>query len=297
MSDFIKNIFYKQREDFKETSHKRHEEMTFPDDVFEYTDIPYANDGCDAHRLDVFRPKDRNDEVLPVIINVHGGGLIIGDKEFNRYFCANLCKKGFVVFSIEYRLIPDCMIFDQFYDVSLAMNCIKELLGKYNGDIHHVYAAGDSGGACLLAYSLAIQNNPSMADAANITPSDLEIKAAGFISGMFYTNRLDKIGMFLPKYLYGNDYKKGKFAPYINPENHEMVRSLPPCFLVTSHNDFLCKYTLDFEEALTLDGIKHELLNYPKNPKLTHAFSVFYPDLPESTDTINKMTAFFTANR
>ena len=35
MSDFIKNIFYKQREDFKETSHKRHEEMTFPDDVFE----------------------------------------------------------------------------------------------------------------------------------------------------------------------------------------------------------------------------------------------------------------------
>ena len=177
------------------------------------------------------------------------------------------------------------------------MNCIKELLGKYNGDIHHVYAAGDSGGACLLAYSLAIQNNPSMADAANITPSDLEIKAAGFISGMFYTNRLDKIGMFLPKYLYGNDYKKGKFAPYINPENQEMVRSLPPCFLVTSHNDFLCKYTLDFEKALTLDGIKHELLNYPKNPKLTHAFSVFYPDLPESTDTINKMTAFFTANR
>lgn len=297
MSDFIKNIFYKQREDFKEISRKRHEEMTFPDDVCEYTNIPYANDGCDAHRLDVFRPKDRNNEVLPVIINVHGGGLIIGDKEFNRYFCANLCKKGFVVFSIEYRLIPDCMIFDQFYDVVLAMNCIKELLEKYNGDIHHVYAAGDSGVACLLAYSLAIQNNHAMADAANITPSDLDIKAAGFISGMFYTNRLDKIGMFLPKYLYGNDYKKGKFAPYINPGNQEMIRSLPPCFLVTSHNDFLCKYTLDFEKALTLGGIKHELLNYPKDPKLTHAFSVFYPDLPESTDTINKMTAFFTANR
>ena len=293
MSDFIKNIFYKQREDFKETSHKRHEEMTFPDDVCEYTNIPYANDGCDAHRLDVFRPKDRNNEVLPVIINVHGGGLIIGDKEFNRYFCANLCKNGFVVFSIEYRLIPDCMIFDQFYDVVLAMNCIKELLEKYNGDIHHVYAAGDSGGACLLAYSLAIQNNHAMADAANITPSDLEIKAAGFISGMFYTNRFDRIGLFLPAYLYGKNYKKQHFAKYVNPENPDIVTSLPPCFLITSQNDNLRKYTLDFEKALARHNMPHEFFCFPRDKRLTHAFSVFRPDYEESEDTIMAMHNYF----
>ena len=147
----MKNIFYKQREDFLKTLPERDKKFTFPDDVEEIKNVPYASDGLPAHRLDIYRPRKAGGQKLPVIVNVHGGGLIIGCKEFNRYFCANLCKKGYLVFSVEYRLVPDCLFFDQCRDVFAAMDFIGEHLAEYSGLPDRIFAVGDSGGACLPA--------------------------------------------------------------------------------------------------------------------------------------------------
>ena len=230
--------------------------------------------------------------MLPVIINVHGGGLLLGNKEFNRYFCALLCKKGFLVYSIEYRLIPDCMIYDQFRDVFMAMDYISGRIRTDGGDESHVYMVGDSGGACLIMYTNAIQNNKKIAKAAGVKPSDLHINAIGFISGMFYTTKFDKIGMFLPRYLYGKNYKKSAFGKYVNPDNKELIESLAPVWLVTSHNDYLRKYTLNFEKALAEAGKEYEFVDFPKDKRLTHAFSVFEPFLPESKKTIDLLAGY-----
>lgn len=292
MSNILIKQFYKQRKDFEDSCAERDAKLTFPEGVICSTDIAYSDDGNKAHRLDIYRPKDSQNKILPVIINVHGGGLIIGNKEFNRYFCALLCKKGFLVYSIEYRLIPDCLIYDQLADVFMAMDYIKDRLAADGGDSSHVYMVGDSGGACLITYANAIQNSTDMAKAANVTPSGLHINALGLISGMFYTSRFDKIGLCLPKYLYGRDYKKTSFAKYVNPENRELLDSLAPVWLVTSHNDFLRKYTIDFEKALKRAGKEHELVEFPKNKKLTHAFSVFEPFLPESSEVIDMMVEY-----
>lgn len=242
--------------------------------------------------MDIFRPQNAKDTMLPVIINVHGGGLLLGNKEFNRYFCALLCKKGFLVYSIEYRLVPDCMIFDQLRDVFAAMDFIKKRVKPDGGDLSHVYMVGDSGGACLITYANAIQNSYKIAKAAGVKPSDLHVSALGLISGMFYTTKFDKIGLFLPKFLYGKNYKKTPFAKYVNPENKELVNSLAPAWLVTSHNDHLRNYTIRFEKALTAAKKKHEIVDFPKNKKLTHAFSVFEPFLPESHAVIDMLTEY-----
>ena len=280
MGNILTKQFYRQRKDFEDSCAGRDAGLTFPEGVRCSTDIAYADDGIKAHVLDIYRPEDSQEKILPVIINVHGGGLIIGNKEFNRYFCALLCKKGFLVYSIEYRLIPDCLIYDQISDVFMAMDYIKERLAADGGDSSHVYMAGDSGGACLITYVNAIQNSTNIARAANVTPSGLRINALGLISGMFYTSRFDKIGLFLPKYL------------YVNPENRELLNSLAPVWLVTSHNDFLRRYTTDFEKALTRAEREHELVVFPKNKKLTHAFSVFEPFMPESGAVIDMMVEY-----
>ena len=288
----IKSIFYKQREKFEKEAAKRDLEFNFPDNILEYKDISYSNDGLKEHRLDIFRPKDMENVILPVIVNIHGGGLIMGNKEFNRFFCARLSSMGFLVFSVEYRLVPDCMIYEQLSDITMAMNFISDNISLYNGDTEHIYAVGDSGGACLLTYHTAVDNCENVANAANVEPSHLKINALGLISGMFYTTRFDQIGLFLPKYVFGKNYKKGNFAKYVNPEHKDIVTSLPPCFLVTSTNDNLSHYTLDYEKVLTKYNVPHKLLNFSKDSKLTHAFSVFYPFLDESTATIEKMVNF-----
>ena len=289
MANIMEKQFYKQRSDFDKSCIERDKKLTMPEGVEYIENIAYTNDGNPSHQLDIYRPKDREGEVLPVIINVHGGGLIIGNKGFNKYFCSLLCKKGFLVYSIEYRLIPDCMIYDQFKDVFMGMDYIKGRIKSDGGDESHVYMVGDSGGACLIMYTNAIQNNYEMARAAGVKPSDLHINAIGLISGMFYTTKFDKIGMFLPKYLYGKNYRKSAFGKYVNPENKELIESLAPVWLVTSHNDYLRKYTLNFENALSKAGKECEIIDFPKDKRLTHAFSVFERFLPESIKTIDML--------
>ena len=293
MKSFICEMFYKQRAAFEQTYASRGREYPLPEDVTLAKDIFYDEKHVPEHRLDVYRPKGREQEVLPVIVNFHGGGLLMGNKEFNRPFCASLCEAGYVVFCVEYRLVPDCLFFDQLADLHLALDYIKEHLSEYGGDISRVYACGDSGGACLLTYGAAMQKNKAVAKAAGITPSDLPIRALGLVSGMFYTNRLDQIGLFLPGYLYGRHYKKSAFAPYVSPEHKDIVESLPPSLLITSENDNLQKYTLDFAKALRRHQMPHKLINYPKDPRLTHAFSAFYPELPESREVIHHLIHFF----
>lgn len=292
MSNFLTNTFYKQRDEFKQMELARAERLSFPAIVEEIPNVIYSNAHPETQRLDIFRPKEKKHEILPVIINVHGGGMILGSKEFNRYFCAQISAMGFLVFNVEYRLVPDVQVYDQFSDLSTAMDYIQTIIPQYHGDSRHVYLVADSGGAYISIYTVAMQKSKALACAAHVTPSTLSIQAMGLISGMFYTTKLDKIGLFLPNYLYGKGHKKSAFAPYKNPEHPDIVTSLPPCYLITSHNDSLKHYTLDFEKALSRHHVTHELMYYPKNEKLTHAFSVFEPYMDESVDAITSMIQF-----
>lgn len=292
----LTKVFYKQREDFARQQKEQEERFSFPEEVEEITDIAYIEDGKKEHLLNVYQPKERGQEKLPVIVNVHGGGMVIGTKEFNRYYCAELVKFGYLVFSVEYPLIPDCMIYDQFEAVSRAMDMIQTLIEPYHGDAEKVYAVADSGGACLLTYVTAMQRCSGLAKAAGVTPSDLPVKALGLISGMFYTTRFDNIGLFLPRYLYGKGERRKAFKPYINPECPEIIKALPPCYLVTSKEDMLEHYTLQFARALKENGMRFQLKDFRKDKKLTHAFSVFDPYLKESRETMNQMVRFFEKN-
>ena len=293
MSNYIETAFMQQRTDFMKTLPDRRKRFSIPDGVDMYLDIEYVNDQNEAHRLDVFRPSESPDKELPIIFNVHGGGLIMGRKEFNRYFCARLCKLGYVVFSIEYRLVPEYTFYHQCTDFFQALLYVQDYGNLYYGKTDEIYGVGDSGGAMLLTYCAAMQNNAEMAAAAQVSVCPAPLQALGLISGMFYTNRFDQIGLSLPKYLYGTDYKQSDFAPYVNPTYQKLVQALPPCLLVTSKNDNLHHYTTKFEKALTKYNMPHRLLDFPKNKQLTHAFSVFEPFLPESTQTIQAIAEYF----
>ena len=293
MSNYIETAFMQQRTDFMKTLPDRRKRFSIPDGVDMYLDIEYVNDQNEAHRLDVFRPSESPDKELPIIFNVHGGGLIMGCKEFNRYFCARLCKLGYVVFSIEYRLVPEYTFYHQCTDFFQALRYVQDYGNLYYGKTDEIYGVGDSGGTMLLTYCAAMQNNAEMAAAAQVSVCPAPLQALGLISGMFYTNRFDQIGLSLPKYLYGTDYKQSDFAPYVNPTYQKLVQALPPCLLVTSKNDNLHHYTTKFEKALTKYNMPHRLLDFPKNKQLTHAFSVFEPFLPESTQTIQAIAEYF----
>lgn len=64
--------------------------------------------GPDANplRLRIYRPKSNN-ETLPVLYWIHGGGYIVGSVEDNDDLCMKFVKEaGCVVVSVDYRLAP-----------------------------------------------------------------------------------------------------------------------------------------------------------------------------------------------
>lgn len=294
----IDYLIRKEREEFEKVTQDRYGCYEYPKDVLRLPNIRY-NTRFDRCTLDVYR-LDNSYENMPVIINVHGGGLIMGNKEFNTYFCAQLAKLGFVVFSVEYRLVPEVRAYDQWDDVSRAMDFVKENAKAFGGDASNAYMVGDSAGAYLIVYALALQENTRLFCAANVKPSRLKINAIGLISGMFYTTKLDAIGLFLSKALYGKGFRRRGIAKYTDPSYPGIIKCIPPSYLITSGSDFLSSYTDEFSNALQKIGTRFEKHKYDpegSDSRLGHAFPVFEPDLEESREVIKNMANFFNQNR
>ena len=90
MNPILKSIIHKQRRDFERLS-RRHIPEQVLEGVWEERNIRYAADGDPAHVMDLYCPTTVQTPT-PVIINIHGGGLITGSKDFNRHFCIKLCR-------------------------------------------------------------------------------------------------------------------------------------------------------------------------------------------------------------
>ena len=263
------------------------------DGIREHLDIPYLNRNGKELRMDIFEPVTNNSQDLPVIINVHGGGLIRGEKSISIGFCRQLAHRGYLVCSLEYRLIPSVRVYEQFDDVCAGMDCIGRKLLDFNVDFTRIYMVAESAGAYLATYVAAMTHSKALQEAIGYKPTRLQFKALGLISGMFYTTRKDAIGRVLARSFYGDDEKSKAMARYTNPEDPEIIYNIPPCYLVTSKADQLERYTMDFAGELGNKGIEHKLRHMGSDPKLLHAFPVLRPDLQESERVIDEIVQWF----
>lgn len=204
----LENIFYKQRQAFEQEIQKQNEGLKCPSSIQMVL----------REHLDVFSPSP--DKPLPVIINIHGGGLIMGAKEFNHKLCIRMAEQGYLVFAITYPLVPDANAFQQFQAIQEALFMVKKELLYWNGDQSHIYITADSAGAYLAVYSIAMQHLPELAKAAGVTPMDLPIRAMALFSGMFFTNRFGES----PRLIEDGLHKK--FALY-KPFSYRRIHSTP----------------------------------------------------------------------
>ena len=262
----------------------------------EYRDIPYTNRAGKELLMDIFEPISPKGTELPVIVNIHGGGLIGGSKNLSVGFCRQLAKRGYLVFSLEYRLIPDVRVYEQFDDVCAGMDCIGRKLVDFDVDFTRIYMVAESAGAYLATYVAAMKKSKALQDAIGYPPTNMTFKAMGLISGMFYTTRNDMLGRFLSPSIYGKDKRSIAMAEYTNPEHPEIIHNIPPCYLITSKADMLERYTLDFAGELGNKGVEHHLRHMGSDSKLLHAFPVLNATLPESVRVIDEIVDWFKAH-
>ncbi|GDY38795.1 alpha/beta hydrolase [Acidovorax sp. NB1] len=132
-----------------------------PTGVQRIADVPYGTDP--AQRMDVYvptSPTTGTNSLLastvraPVIFMVHGGGWRHGDKAMGRVVQEKVNRwvpKGFILISINYRMLPDAPVAVQERDVQAALMAAQQRATTWGGDPGRFILMGHSAGAHLVA--------------------------------------------------------------------------------------------------------------------------------------------------
>lgn len=270
--------------------------QTMAQGVTRLEDIPYIDDGTNEHMLDIFYPEN-TEEKLPVIIDIHGGGLMMGDKDSNRVYCSVLAARGYTVIALNYRLSPNVLYPSMVQDIMAAFRWINDNGEDYHCDLDNVYVTGDSAGGQLAYYVPLVNTSEELMKLYEVEPSGLDVRALGLVSGM-YDMKNGFNGPLISCFL-GFEYKNSPYYDYLQPEEVLPLGELPPAYIVTCQRDFLHASGVYFDSVLTDFSVEHQFKDWglSVNKSSGHITSVAYPELEESQQTINEMLEFFEAHR
>jgi triacylglycerol lipase len=119
-------------------------------------DLKYGPD--DRHRLDIFTaPGTAN---APVLVFVHGGGFVMGDKRSpDLPFYDNIggfaANAGLVGVTLTYRLAPGATWPAGPDDMAAAIDWLRESVAQHGGDPERIFLIGQSAGAVHVASYVA----------------------------------------------------------------------------------------------------------------------------------------------
>jgi acetyl esterase/lipase len=128
-----------------------------PDEMRVVRDLSYGPDA--RHRLDLFRPQGQAGN-RPVLVFVHGGGFVGGDKgapeaAFYNNVGAWAAAQGFVGVNVTYRLAPAHPWPAGAQDLAQAVEWLKANIGQHGGDPAQIVLVGQSAGGSHVAGYLA----------------------------------------------------------------------------------------------------------------------------------------------
>ena len=231
-SDFIRKTF-KEGDDIRDAG------LTIPEDVTRFIDLPYGSDEK-WQKLDVYRPKDIAGK-LPVIISVHGGGWVYGDKELYKFYCMSLAQRGFAVVNFTYRLAPEYKYPASIEDTNLVAAWVMEHSREYELDTDHIFAVGDSAGAHNLGlYAGFLTNEEYQKTYPFQPPKGFLLKAIALNCGAYKISINQPEDAETKKLM--EDFLPEKGTPkeleQINVANF-VTEAYPPTFLMTASGDFL----------------------------------------------------------
>ncbi|MGN0554704.1 MAG: alpha/beta hydrolase, partial [Candidatus Fimenecus sp.] len=259
-------------------------------------DIPYTENADEYQLLDIYYPEGET-EKRPVIIDIHGGGLMYGDKDINRIYASRLAAKGYIVIVVNYHLCPEVLYDAQVRDLMTAYKWVAEHGEAYNCDLNNVYLVGDSAGGQLAFYTSIVNTSEELRTLYRAPETGLTFNATGLISGMY--DMKSGFNSVLISCMLGYEYTASPFYDVLQPEEVIDKGTLPPSYIVTSAKDFLRPASVQLDALLTEKGIEHQFHDWELtiNRSSGHITSVAYPDLEESQVTIAEMLAFFEAHR
>lgn len=240
-----------------------------PRNVDSVENISYAEDDK-WHLLDVYRPRKATGP-LPVIVNIHGGAWVYGDKKVYAPYCMYLASRGFAVINASYCLAPRHTFPAPLEDVGKMVEWVFHHADEYGLDLSNLFFVGDSAGAHLATAYTAIQLNeayaksfPGIKVAKSFIPKGLLLNCGVFDMEAEWKKQGRALTPFLTDLL--GEKPTVEAVKQMSPAQY-MTSDFPPVHLTTSNGDFLRKHSYRLKEVLEKKGVEVVFKEYGEKKK------------------------------
>jgi len=189
-------------------------------------DLSYLSGGVSAPnkgRLDLYLPREVTR--FPVIVSIHGGALVEGDKSGQEFVGRRFAAAGIGTAVINYRLSPEVSHPAHVQDVAAAFAWVKRFIGEFAGRADSIFVIGHSAGAYLAAL---LATDGSYLESHRLTFAD--IRGVVAVSGFYWVER---VAQDRPKSVWGDDKRAWVEA---SPP-HYLGPTLPPMLLIYADGD------------------------------------------------------------
>lgn len=244
-------------------------------------DVPYAGGAHRLQKLDITIPFA--EPPLPILVYIHGGGWMNGDKSTYRRICALYAQAGFLVCNINYRLAPQYGFVEQVRDVASAVYWAHGNGSRYGGDPSRMFIAGDSAGSQLTAWYAAALRDPALPEATGIgdmIPAE-SLKGLLLFYGVYDMDTMLTTGFPFVKTFFGACFGKDAetcrhMAGIASPLRH-LTSEYPPSFISCGGSDPFLPESRALSAALEELGVPHRdlYLTKPEYPHVKHGYLSF----------------------
>lgn len=243
--------------------------------------IDYWGDGIRRHRLDVLERRGRRPEGGPVLVYIHGGAWIMGDKRQQGIpMMHELIERGWVCVAINYRLSPRATWPDHVVDCKRAIAWVREHIAEYGGDPGFIAVSGGSAGGHLSSLVALTPNRPEWQP--GFEGADTSVDACVPFYGVYeMTGGPDGSGKFGPGLVELLEQRVMKTDRAGHPEVFAAASPLdrvtaaaPPMLVFHGTNDTLVPVEVGRAFAARLREVSSSPVAYVELPRTQHAFDV-----------------------
>ena len=155
-------------------------------------DVVYDDALSDVCTLDIYCPPLKGRDKYPVLVDVHGGGWITGDKHWRRGLNRAFADMGLCVISPNYGLSPRFKYPECVKHLFACFKWICDHAEERRLDLDNVLITGDSAGGQLACLVLAIQNNAEVKARIGAVDSPLRFKGGMLVCGAYDPDSMAK---------------------------------------------------------------------------------------------------------